>query len=83
MFQKSLIAAVVAAGLCVSSLAWAETVYVTKNGKKFHKAACELVKKSTLTELDEVNAKEQGYEPCKKCFKAEKTAEEQAAESGK
>ncbi len=75
MFQKSLITAAVAVGLCLSSLAWAENVYVTAKGKKYHQAACELIKKSQLTELDDAKAKEQGYEPCKKCFKEEKHTE--------
>ncbi len=43
-----------------------QTVYITKSGKKYHKAECYIIKdKAIPTNLSE--AEEKGYEPCKKC----------------
>ncbi|MFN3405732.1 MAG: hypothetical protein ACK40G_16670 [Cytophagaceae bacterium] len=45
----------------------AQTVYVTENGKKYHKKNCSIVKEGKKgTELKE--AKANGYEPCKVCY---------------
>jgi len=77
MFQKGLMAGIMALLLGLSTLAWAENVYVTPNGKKYHKQTCLLIKDHELTELDQAQAKEQDYEPCKKCFKEDQPVEEQ------
>ena len=63
------------AGLCmmiltVSSLAFAEQVYVTERGKKYHKENCRTIKNREVTAIEEEDAIEQGYEPCGRCFKA-------------
>lgn len=56
--------------LAVSTLAFAEDVYVTQHGKKFHKADCQLVKNREKTTMDQAEAEKNGLEPCGKCFKA-------------
>ena len=76
MFQKGLMASVMALSLGLSTLAWAENVYVTPNGKKYHKPTCPLIQDRELTELDQVQAVEQAYEPCKKCYKEDQAVEE-------
>lgn len=44
-------------------------VYVTKSGKKFHKANCQyIIKKNNITELPKTKAIEQGYTPCIICW---------------
>lgn len=50
------------------NVANAQTVYVTANGKKYHKKNCKLVNegKKGIT-LDE--AKKKGLEPCGVCYK--------------
>ncbi|HOJ19627.1 MAG TPA: hypothetical protein PLT92_13780 [Ignavibacteriaceae bacterium] len=42
-----------------------QTVYITKSGKKFHKAECSYLKSSIAIELND--ALNRGYEPCSKC----------------
>ena len=61
-------------GLCMafltmSSLAFAEDVFVTERGKKYHQETCRTIKKSKVIALDELKAKEKGYAPCRRCFK--------------
>lgn len=57
--------------LAMSSLAFAEDVFVTKRGKKYHQEICRVIQKSKVTAIDELEAEEKGYEPCKRCFKEE------------
>lgn len=44
----------------------AQTVYVTDNGKKFHKKNCDLAKTGKKG-IELADAKKQGYEACKAC----------------
>lgn len=45
-------------------------VVVTKTGTKYHKEECRLIKnKDAATKMDKDEALEDGYEPCRKCFK--------------
>lgn len=41
-------------------------VYVTKTGKKYHRAECESLKKSKI-EIRLKDAKKKGYKPCTRC----------------
>ena len=68
------------AGLCLlflaaNTLAFAEDVYVTPNGKKFHKADCRFIKNRETQKLDNQDAIGQGYVPCQKCFSEDQAAE--------
>lgn len=61
--------------LCVAFLAttaaFAEDVYATKNGKKYHKADCRLIKNKNPEPISLDDAKAKGLAPCRKCFKDE------------
>lgn len=48
--------------------AQSESVFVTKNGTKYHKADCYHIKDSDVIELTVPEAEEAGYEACKDCF---------------
>ncbi len=45
----------------------AETVYITKTGKKYHKEYCSSLRKSKIA-IDLNKAKQKGYTPCKLCW---------------
>lgn len=45
----------------------AGTVYVTKKGKKFHKANCKKLVIKQPVSMKRYKALELGYRPCKKC----------------
>ena len=55
--------------LLATSAAFAEDVYVTVNGKKFHKEACRLIKTKNPSKIDKEAALKKGLEPCKVCYK--------------
>jgi len=83
MMKKWLISGLCMAFLMMSTYAFAESVYVTQRGKKYHKADCRLIKNRDTKELDQKEAIEQGYKPCQVCFKdkvlKEKTTKESEA----
>jgi competence protein ComEC len=41
-------------------------VYITKTGKKYHRAGCQYLSKSCIP-IDLEDAKDRGYTPCSKC----------------
>jgi uncharacterized protein (DUF1501 family) len=43
-------------------------VFVTINGKKYHRQDCNLIAKRTTTGISLVDAKAKGLEPCGRCF---------------
>lgn len=48
-----------------------ETVYVTKNGKRYHKENCSCLKKSKIA-ISKDDAEKNNYTICSKCFKSGK-----------
>lgn len=50
-----------------TSLIKAETVYVTKSGKKFHKESCRYLKNRETIALTRSDAEKNGYEACAVC----------------
>ena len=45
-----------------------ETVYITKSGKRYHKADCRHIVGRDVTEKTIAEAEQDGYTPCKDCF---------------
>lgn len=52
--------------LLLSALTFAQTVYVTNTGKKYHKSSCSYLSKSKIS-ISLEDAKSSGYTPCKRC----------------
>ena len=75
MVKKILLMAVCVFFLASNTIAFAEDIYVTANGTKYHKADCRFIKDRETQKLDKQAAIEQGYIPCQGCSK-EKLAEE-------
>ena len=71
MTKKIMAIVICAAFLSVASLAHAEGVYATENGKKYHKEECPLIKNKKPQEISMKDALSKGLEPCGKCFKDE------------
>lgn len=72
MVRKMLVLTILTAFLAITTAAIAEDVFTTPNGTKYHKETCRLVKnKENIQTLDKDDALEEGYEPCKRCFKAD------------
>lgn len=55
--------------ICIAgifSFLTAQTVYITKSGKKYHTESCSYLSKSKIA-IDLKEAIEKGYSPCSKC----------------
>lgn len=58
-----------------STMAFAQTVYATKNGKKYHQAECSLISKRSPVAISMEEAASRSLTPCSKCFKQAETGE--------
>ena len=76
-FLTMMLAGMLIAG---STFAYAEDVYVTKNGKKYHKADCLLVKDKGAKPISMEEAQKKSLKPCRRCFGAKTDAATPAAE---
>jgi hypothetical protein len=69
--RKLMVLILGAALLANTAVAFAQGVFVTKNGKKYHsEETCRWVKGKETASLDEKTAVEKGYKPCGRCSKA-------------
>lgn len=68
--MNKIISGLLAVMIMLSSAAvFAETVYATKNGKKYHHAECPLVNKKSPVAITMEEVQSRGLTPCGKCFK--------------
>ncbi len=58
------------AGMVIASstFAFAEEVYATKNGKKYHKVDCILIKDKGAKVIALEDAEKKGMKPCRRCY---------------
>ena len=54
--------------LVSSTFAFAEDVYATKNGKRYHKVDCLLIKEKGAKVVALNDAQTKGLKPCHRCF---------------
>jgi len=54
--------------LISTTFAFAEDVYATKNGKRYHKADCLLVKDKGAKAVSLEEAEKKGLKPCRRCY---------------
>ena len=71
MAKKMMMAVLLVMFLRVTANSFAEDVYVTKNGKKYHKEDCRLIKNKKPIAVDRTIALKNNLEPCGLCFKDE------------
>ena len=84
MIRKLMIIGMIMTFLAATTYAFAEDVFITQNGSKYHKETCRLVKnKDNLIKMDKEEAIEQGYDPCKRCYKEDVVADKQDGNQGK
>lgn len=78
MIRKLVMAGMLVTFLSATTLVFAEDVFVTANGTKYHKEICRLLKNSqNVTKLDKKKAIEEKYSPCKRCYTEDVAPEEQ------
>jgi len=83
MVKKVLVMAMCVLFLASNTVAFAEDVYVTANGTKYHKADCRFIKDRETQKLDKQAAVEQGYVPCQKCSKEDLAEQPSKSDSEK
>ena len=67
--MKNVLTMLLAGMLLVSStFAFAEDVYATKNGKKYHKTDCLLIQNKGAKPITMEEAMAKGLKPCRKCY---------------
>ena len=67
--MKNVLTMMLAGMLLVSStFAFAEDVYATKNGKRYHKINCLLIKDKGAKPIALEEAQKKGLKPCHRCF---------------
>jgi hypothetical protein len=77
MIRKLMMIGMLATFLSATTTVFAEDVFITQRGSKYHKEICRLVKnKDNITTLDKKEAVEEDYGPCKRCFKEDVVVEE-------
>lgn len=77
MIRKLMMTGMIITFLSVTTCVFAADVFVTPRGAKYHKEICRLVKdKDNITKLEKKEALEEGYEPCKRCFKEDVVVEQ-------
>ena len=76
MIRKLMMVGMAIMFLSVTTHVFAADVFVTQKGSKYHKETCRLiVNKENITKLQKEKAKEDGYGPCKRCFKEDVVVE--------
>ena len=68
MLKKVILMGLVLSMLSTASVVFAADVYITANGKKYHKEVCRFIKNREVTKIDEKDAIAKGLEKCNKCF---------------
>ena len=74
MMKRALTVVMLLAAVSFASVAHAEDVYVSKNGKRFHREACKLIQNKETAKLSLEEAGAKGLKPCQRCFKDQLSA---------
>ena len=71
MMRKLVVLVLGVVFLSATTFAFAEDVYVTKRGKKYHQEGCLLIKNKGAKQITKKEALEKGLTPCQRCFNEE------------
>lgn len=70
MIRKLILMGLIMTFLSATTCVFAGDVFITQRGSKYHKEICRLIKnRDNITKIDEKEAIEEDYGPCKRCFK--------------
>lgn len=70
MIRKLILMGLIMTFLSATTCVFAGDVFITQKGSKYHKEICRLIKnRDNITKIDEKEAIEEDYGPCKRCFK--------------
>jgi hypothetical protein len=84
MIRKLIMAGMLITFLSATTIVFAEDVFITANGTKYHKEICRLIKnKDGVSKIDKKEALENDYGPCKRCYKESIESEEPSVQKKK
>ncbi|OGX08332.1 MAG: hypothetical protein A2Z88_01020 [Omnitrophica WOR_2 bacterium GWA2_47_8] len=83
MIRKLTVAVLAVCLLMATTLVYAQDVFITKNGKKYHQEICRLIQNKQISKIDEQAAVEKGLTPCKKCMKENLSTAEKVKKDNK
>jgi cytidine deaminase len=76
MIRKLMLTGMLITFLSATTCVFAEDVYITQKGSKYHKEICRLIKnKDNITKIEKKQAIEDDYGPCGRCFKEDAVTE--------
>jgi len=76
MIRKLVMLGMLVTFLSATTCVFAEDIFITQKGTKYHKEICRLIKnKDNVTKLDKKEAIEEDYGPCKRCFREDVVTE--------
>lgn len=76
--KRALTVILLLAAVSFAGVAHADSVYVSKNGKRFHTEVCKLIQNKDTVKLSMDEAGAQGLKPCQRCFKDQLSANKKA-----
>ena len=77
MIRKLMMAGMLIMFLSATTYVFAEDVFITQKGSKYHKEECRLIKnRDNVTKIDKKEAIKEGYGPCKRCFREDVVVDE-------
>ena len=77
MIRKLVLMGMLMTFFSAGTLVFAEDVFITQSGAKYHKEICRLLKnKDNVTKVDKKQAMEDDYGPCKRCYKEDGVSED-------
>lgn len=75
MIRKLMLLGLTITFLSTATYVFAEDVFITQSGSKYHKEICRLLKnKDNVVKKDKEEAIKEAYGPCGRCFKEDITA---------
>lgn len=78
MIRKLMLAGLLITFLSATTCVFAEDVFITQKGSKYHKEICRLIKnRDNVTKIEKKEVIEEDYGPCKRCFKEDSVVDNQ------
>jgi len=83
MIKKLMMLGMLLTFLATTTIVFAEDVFITQKGAKYHKEICRLIKnKDNVTTMDKKQSIEEDYGPCKRCYKEDVVVDEHEQQGG-
>ncbi len=83
MIRRLMMLGIVMTFLSATTYVFAEDVFITQKGSKYHKEICRLIKnRDNVASLDKEDALKEDYGPCRRCFKEDVISKDDVSREG-